>query len=59
MLLKLLNWRFGEIDEELLKKVRGLSLEQVETLGKALLEFENIEDLQKWLQENLEVETEE
>ncbi|MDJ0662325.1 MAG: DUF4351 domain-containing protein, partial [Crocosphaera sp.] len=41
--------RFGQLSEDYLTQIRGLSVEQLETLGDALLDFESEEDLQQWL----------
>jgi len=39
----------GSIAPELQAQVEGLSLEKIETLGEALLDFNTEEDLQAWL----------
>jgi predicted transposase YdaD len=50
LILKLLIRRVGPIRSELEEQVRGLSLEQLEALGEALLDFSRVEDLGIWLQ---------
>ena len=50
LVIRQLNRRFNEIDESLLSQVQGLSSEQVEALGEALLDFSSIDDLVAWLQ---------
>ena len=49
LIIRLLNRRFGEIDASLIDQIRGLSIEQLELLGYALLDFVTISDLQAWL----------
>jgi hypothetical protein len=46
--LRLLNRRFGEIDASLIQQVQGLSIEQLENLGEALLDFTTVADLETW-----------
>ena len=52
MILFLLRHRLGPLDPELQAQVEQLSLEQLEALGKALLEFSKPQDLVAWLQAN-------
>ncbi|WP_308256358.1 DUF2887 domain-containing protein [Geminocystis sp. GBBB08] len=49
MVIRLLNRRCGTLSDELQTKVRSLSIPQLESLGEALLDFQNISDLQNWL----------
>jgi hypothetical protein len=49
LIIRLLNRRIGEIDTSLTERIRGLSLEKLENLGEALLDFSNLDDLQAWL----------
>ncbi|MEM7580352.1 MAG: DUF4351 domain-containing protein [Cyanobacteria bacterium P01_A01_bin.80] len=49
LVMRLLNRRFGEIDSSLMEKINELSIEQLETLGEALLEFSDATDLEDWL----------
>ncbi|CCH94316.1 hypothetical protein MICCA_3690013 [Microcystis aeruginosa PCC 9432] len=51
MILRLLNRRLGEISSTLSQQIRELSLEQLETLGEALLDFTSLTDLTAWLSE--------
>ena len=53
LVLKLLNRRVGDIPANLLAKVEALSLEKLEALIEALLDFEDSSDLQAWLQANV------
>jgi predicted transposase YdaD len=49
LVLRLLARRVGTLDESLVQRVRGLSLEELERLGEALLDFSDVSDLQGWL----------
>jgi Domain of unknown function (DUF4351) len=49
LILRLINRRIGEIDASLIERIKGLSIEQLENLGEALLEFSNVADLEIWL----------
>ncbi|MCC5629753.1 DUF4351 domain-containing protein [Nostoc sphaeroides CHAB 2801] len=49
LIIRLLNRRVGEINESLIERIKGLSVEQLETLGEALLDFSNVADLEAWL----------
>ncbi|TRU66821.1 MAG: DUF4351 domain-containing protein [Microcystis viridis Mv_BB_P_19951000_S69] len=51
LILRLLNRRLGEISSTLGQQIRELSLEQLETLGEALLDFTSLTDLTTWLSE--------
>ncbi len=42
----------GELSPELQERIRSLSLNQLETLGEALLDFTAMKDLLNWLQTN-------
>jgi predicted transposase YdaD len=48
-ILRILNRRFGEIDASLAEKVNLLSMEQLEALAEALLDFSALTDLEAWL----------
>ncbi|MBW4552784.1 MAG: Rpn family recombination-promoting nuclease/putative transposase [Aphanocapsa sp. GSE-SYN-MK-11-07L] len=48
LILRLLTRQVGELPEELQSRIHALSLEQLENLGEALLEFEAIADLEAW-----------
>ncbi|MBD2494112.1 DUF4351 domain-containing protein [Nostoc sp. FACHB-280] len=50
LILRQLNRRVGAISDELQRQIQALSLEQVEALGEALLDFVVIADLETWLQ---------
>ncbi|MEH1934274.1 MAG: DUF4351 domain-containing protein [Nostoc sp.] len=49
LVLRLLNRRIGEINASLIEKIKGLSIEQLENLGEALLDFSSVADLETWL----------
>lgn len=49
MVTRLLNRRLGDIDETELERVRSLSVEQLDELSVALLNFTSITDLTNWL----------
>jgi predicted transposase/invertase (TIGR01784 family) len=51
LILRLLNRRLGEISPTLSQQIRELSLEQLEALGEALLDFTSLTDLTAWLSE--------
>lgn len=49
LVLRLLTRKVGELSPELRDRVNNLSLEQLENLGEALLDFQAIADLEAWL----------
>ena len=49
LILRLLHRRIGEIDALLIERIIGLSIEQLENLGEALLDFSSVADLEAWL----------
>jgi len=50
LVLRLLNRRIGGISAELSANIQSLSLENLENLGEALLDFQSVEDLEQWLE---------
>jgi hypothetical protein len=50
LVLRQLQKRVEELPEEVKKEVQALSREQLESLGEALLDFTDIDDLLHWLQ---------
>jgi hypothetical protein len=54
LIIRQLNRRIGEIDASLIERVQGLSIEQLENLGEALLDFSNVADLSAWLSQQEE-----
>ncbi len=49
LVLRQLKRRLGEVESEDETQITGLSVEQLEALGEALLDFSNRDDLQEWL----------
>jgi predicted transposase/invertase (TIGR01784 family) len=49
LLLRQLSKRFGQIGNLRLQAINQLSLEQLEDLGEALLDFDNVAELDNWL----------
>jgi predicted transposase YdaD len=49
LILRLLNKQVGKVSDSLLSQIQALSLEQVEALAEALLDFSTIADLEGWL----------
>ncbi|NJR31687.1 MAG: DUF4351 domain-containing protein [Chamaesiphon sp. CSU_1_12] len=47
--IRLLTKKVGNLSPELLARVSGLSVERVEGLAEALLEFKHVGDLERWL----------
>jgi predicted transposase YdaD len=52
LVIRLLNRRCGNLTAIQEQKVRSLSISQLESLGEALLDFQNMSDLKNWLQDN-------
>ena len=50
VVLRQLNRLVGAIPDALLSQIQGLSVEQLEALGDALLDFSTLADLEGWLQ---------
>ena len=50
LILRLLNRKVGELSPEVRQNVENLSIEQLENLGEALLDFNSMVDLENWLQ---------
>ncbi|MDJ0844146.1 Rpn family recombination-promoting nuclease/putative transposase [Crocosphaera sp.] len=49
LILRQLTKRMGELSPEVRQSVENLSIEQLENLGEALLDFTNMADLNNWL----------
>jgi predicted transposase YdaD len=49
VILRLLNRRVGAIPDALLSQIKELSVERLEALGDALLDFSTLADLEGWL----------
>ncbi|MDZ8105445.1 MAG: DUF4351 domain-containing protein [Nostoc sp. DedQUE12a] len=52
LVLRLLQRRVGSLSQEIQERIQSLSLEQLEALSEALLDFSAIADLLNWLQAN-------
>ncbi len=50
LVLRQLNRRIGSISPQLSLKIHSLSVEQLENLGEALLDFQSMGDLEQWLE---------
>jgi predicted transposase YdaD len=50
LILRQLTRQLGELPQEVRSRVENLSLEQLENLGEALLDFQEITDLFSWLE---------
>ncbi len=51
LILRLLKRRFGELPDEPQTQIQALSVEQLEALADALLDFSTLADLEEWLQD--------
>jgi hypothetical protein len=47
--LRLLSKRFGKIGDRRIQVINSLTLEQLDDLGEALLDFGELADLDNWL----------
>jgi predicted transposase/invertase (TIGR01784 family) len=52
LVLRQLNRRIGGVSPQLSQRIQGLSVEKLENLGEALLDFESAEDLEQWFTGN-------
>ena len=52
LVLRLLARKVGELSPHIREQLQTLSLEQLENLGEALLDFTSLSDLQNWLAQN-------
>jgi hypothetical protein len=48
--MRLLNRRIGEIPQNLIAQIQELPVEEIESLGEALLDFQSLSDLASWLE---------
>ncbi|MFM7576595.1 MAG: Rpn family recombination-promoting nuclease/putative transposase [Microcystaceae cyanobacterium] len=53
LVLRLLSKRFGKIGDRSVEMINSLTLEQLDDLGDALLDFGNITDLDDWLKSHV------
>lgn len=54
LILRQLNRRIGKIDASLIEQITSLSIEQLDNLGEALLDFSSVADLETWLNQHSE-----
>jgi hypothetical protein len=52
LIIRLLNRRVGQLPETITSQIDNLPIQQLETLGEALLDFTNLADLETWLEIN-------
>jgi len=50
LIVRLLTKRVGELPQQMRERIETLSLEQLENLGEALLDFTSMADLEAWLE---------
>ena len=50
LVLRLLSRRFGELSQEIGKRISNLPLSVLEDLSEALLDFSSLDDLSGWLE---------
>ena len=50
LIIRLLNRRIGEIESSFIDTIRTLTIDQLELLGEALLDFSSVTDLEQWLE---------
>lgn len=56
LITRQLTRRLGEIESSLVARIRELSIEQLDALGEALLDFEEVADLVTWLEQQRQEE---
>jgi len=54
LIIRQLKRRIGEIQLTLIERIKQLSIDKIEALGEALLDFTKLDDLETWLTENQE-----
>jgi predicted transposase/invertase (TIGR01784 family) len=55
LLMRLLSKRFGKLSSNYIENINKLTIEQLEDLGEALLDFVDITDLEQWLKAHIEL----
>jgi len=53
LLVRQLSKRFGQIGDRRLQAINNLTIEQLEDLGEALLDFTDLTQLDSWLQSSI------
>ncbi|MBK1990247.1 DUF2887 domain-containing protein [Sphaerospermopsis aphanizomenoides BCCUSP55] len=54
LLVRILSKRFGKLSDNYIENINKLTIEQLEDLGEALLDFVDIKDLEQWLKAHTE-----
>jgi len=52
LIMRMMARRLGTVDPQMQQRVQALSLEQLEDLGEALLDFSTVTDLAVWLEQH-------
>ena len=52
MILRMLNKQLGEVSKQNLVKIESLTVEQLDALCEALLDFTSTDDLVRWLNQH-------
>ncbi len=50
--LKLLRRKYGSLDDDLMRKINGMSLDRLESLCEDMMDFVSLQDLDNWLAAN-------
>jgi hypothetical protein len=53
-LIRQLSKRFGKLKDIYIENINSLNIEQLEKLGEALLDFTDINDLETWLESEID-----
>ncbi|MDM3854102.1 MAG: Rpn family recombination-promoting nuclease/putative transposase [Aphanizomenon gracile PMC649.10] len=53
LLIRQLSKRFGKLKDIYIEDIKSLNIEQLETLGEALLDFTDVNDLETWLKSEI------
>jgi hypothetical protein len=53
LMIRMLTRKFGKLDSNSIDLINNLSLESIESLGDALLDFNTADDLTAWLAKSL------
>jgi hypothetical protein len=53
LIIRLLNRKLGQLNPETIAQINSLALVKIELLGDALLDFDRLEDLLDWLNNDL------
>jgi len=54
LLIRQLSKRFGKLKDIYIENIKGLNIEELEKLGEALLDFTDINDLETWLESEID-----